>query len=113
MTVTPAGRPVSALDLQRLRFSHYPDRCGTLSDRLARGERFFCRLQPPPCVGGARKTASFCSVQGSLILMAALQEPVSPRGVADFAKDFAIMVAVSILIIAGVVVLKMVLPPIA
>jgi hypothetical protein len=45
--------------------------------------------------------------------MAALQEPLSPRGVADYAKDFVIMIVVSALIIAGVVFLKQVLPPIA
>jgi hypothetical protein len=43
--------------------------------------------------------------------MAALQEPIGPRGWADIATDFAIMVAISALIIAGVVFLKQVLPP--
>ena len=55
----------------------------------------------------------FLQCKGSLSLMVALQEPVSPRGFADFAKDFAIMLAVSVLIIAGVVLLKQILPPIA
>ena len=44
--------------------------------------------------------------------MAALQDPISPRSWADIAKDFAIMIVVSAVIIAGVVVLKQVVPPI-
>ena len=45
--------------------------------------------------------------------MVALQEPVlTPRGFADYAKDFVIMVAVSAVIIAGVVLMKQILPPI-
>jgi hypothetical protein len=43
--------------------------------------------------------------------MAALQEQIGPRGWADIATDFVIMVAISALIIAGVVVLKQILPP--
>jgi len=45
--------------------------------------------------------------------MAVLQQELSPRGWADYTKDFVIMIAVSALIIAGVVVLKAILPPIA
>lgn len=43
--------------------------------------------------------------------MAALQDPISPRSWADIAKDFVIMFAVSAAIIAGLVFLKEVLPP--
>jgi hypothetical protein len=45
--------------------------------------------------------------------MAALQDSMRPHGWADIAKDFAIMIAVSALIVAGVVVLKQILPPLA
>jgi hypothetical protein len=44
--------------------------------------------------------------------MAALPEPVGPRSWADYAKEFAIMIAISAVIIALVVFLKQVLPPI-
>jgi|1185.fasta_scaffold815003_1 hypothetical protein len=43
--------------------------------------------------------------------MAALQDPISPRSFADYAKDFVIMIAVSALIVAGLVFFKQVLPP--
>jgi hypothetical protein len=45
--------------------------------------------------------------------MAALQDSMGPHGWADIAKDFAIMIVVSALIIAGVMVLKQVVPPLA
>lgn len=43
--------------------------------------------------------------------MAALQEPLAPRSWVDIAKDFAIMIALSVAIIGGVVVLHQVIPP--
>ena len=43
--------------------------------------------------------------------MAVLQQEMAPRRWAEIAKDFVIMIAVSAVIIAGVVLLKQIIPP--
>ena len=43
--------------------------------------------------------------------MAALQDQMDPRSWVDIVKDFVIMIAISAVIIAGVVVLKQIIPP--
>jgi hypothetical protein len=82
-----------------------------LSDRLAPREAVLSRRRHVrPC--SQRPGDRLDRSKGKLILMVALPEPVGPRGWVDYAKDFAIMIAISAAVIALIVFLKQVLPPI-